>query len=123
MPETSLACPNCRYNFFVHCPSCHELVDTTDARPGATDACQNCSAPVNRFELGQMYASSVKTTVIADPVEEKDAWIGAPNPALRRGFRLNLAWVVDLLWLLAIALVIWALTQLPAWFNLTGLYN
>ncbi len=124
VPDTSLACPNCRYNFFVHCPGCHELLDTTDARPGVTESCHYCGVPVNRFELGQMYASELRAPSIplADPMESKENWVGAGIKEPKRR-SINLAWVVDVLWLLAIALMVWALTQLPAWFNLTGLYN
>jgi len=124
VPDTSLACPNCRYNFFVHCPGCHELLDTTDARPGVTDSCEYSSVPVNRFELGQMYASELRAPSIplSDPTESKFNWVGTGIKDPRRR-SISLAWVVDVLWLLAIALMVWALTQLPAWFNLTGLYN
>jgi hypothetical protein len=35
---------------------------------------------------------------------------------------LSFNWVVDLLWLITIILMVWALTQLPTWLNLSGLY-
>jgi hypothetical protein len=123
VPETSLACPECRYNFFVHCPGCHELVDTTEARAGVVDSCPYCSIPVNRFELGLMYAKDLSTPVLAAPIEDKNAWVGTVMEPPKQGFHFSVAWLVDVLWLLAIALVVWALTQLPAWFNMTNLYN
>jgi hypothetical protein len=36
--------------------------------------------------------------------------------------RPPLAWVVDLMWLVAIIVMVWALTQLPTWLNLSGQY-
>jgi hypothetical protein len=42
------------------------------------------------------------------------------GPKERRGLSFN--WVVDLLWLIAIVMMVWALTQLPTWLNLSGMY-
>jgi hypothetical protein len=33
-----------------------------------------------------------------------------------------MAWVVDFMWLVAIIVMVWALTQLPTWLNLPGQY-
>jgi hypothetical protein len=30
--------------------------------------------------------------------------------------------MVDLLWLIAVIMMVWALTQLPTWLNLPGMY-
>ena len=40
--------------------------------------------------------------------------------SVRRGLSFN--WVIDLLWLIAVIMMVWALTQLPTWLNLSGLY-
>src|SRR5205823_5170783 len=46
VPETMLNCPECSYSFFVHCPHCHELVDTSEARLGVTENCPYCNGPI-----------------------------------------------------------------------------
>jgi hypothetical protein len=130
VPETSLACPNCRYNFFVNCPHCHELVDTGDAVPGQVDPCPYCKAPINKMEMGM---GGVTDLVSQKNPGSRPADAGANsaafpamkqtlsrNPGERRALSFN--WVVDLLWLVAIVLMVWALTQLPTWLNLSGLY-
>lgn len=122
VPETSLACPDCRFNFFVHCPHCHELVDAGDARPGLNEGCPYCAHEINRYELGMIYATG-GTPPVAEAVETAKHWTGSLIQPPKRGFTLRLAWLVDVLWLVVIALMVWALTQLPAWFHLTGLYS
>jgi hypothetical protein len=42
------------------------------------------------------------------------------NTAQKKG--LNLSWLVDVLWLVAIVAMVWALTQLPTWLHLSGQY-
>ncbi len=128
VPETSLACPNCRYNFFVNCPACHELVDTADAAPGKIEPCPYCKAPINKMELGmggvvdlvsQKNPGSRPVDAIAVPFPTMEQDI----PNLKRGRRgLSFNWVIDLLWLVAVILMVWALTQLPTWLNLSGMY-
>jgi hypothetical protein len=130
VPETSLACPNCRYNFFVNCPHCHELVDTGDAVPGQVDACPYCKAPINKMEMGMggvtdLVSQKNPGSRPADAVANSTAFPAmkqtlSRNPGERRALSFN--WVVDLLWLVAIILMVWALTQLPTWLNLSGLY-
>jgi hypothetical protein len=44
----------------------------------------------------------------------------AEGPVVER--RPVLAWVVDFMWLVAIVVMVWALTQLPTWLNLSGQY-
>ncbi|MEO8286336.1 MAG: hypothetical protein ABI670_07840 [Chloroflexota bacterium] len=125
--DTSLACPQCRYNFFVNCPSCHELVDTSDAVPGQVEPCPYCRATINKMDLG--------LTGVADLVSQKspgsrpaDATIAAAAfPSMQAtpdiaGTAVAFNWLVDLLWLVVIVMMVWALTQLPSWLNLSGIY-
>jgi hypothetical protein len=129
--ETSLACPNCRYSFFVNCPFCHELIDTTEAVPDQLGPCPYCHKEVDRWSLGR--------GGIADLVSQKHpgsrpADSGpAPDPAfpamkqtlhinVKEKKGLNFGWLVDLLWLIAIVAMVWALTQLPTWLHLSGQY-
>jgi hypothetical protein len=130
VPDTSLACPNCHYNFFVNCPHCHELVDTAGAVPGQAEPCPYCKQPVNRMELGMggvqdlvsqknpgsRPAAAAAMTVAFPAMKQDIPGVKAP----RRGFRFD--WVIDLLWLVAVIMMVWALTQLPTWLNLPGMY-
>ena len=52
VPDTSLACPSCRYSFFVNCPFCHELVDTSDAKPGVMEPCPYCQNEISKMDMG-----------------------------------------------------------------------
>jgi len=130
VPDTSLACPNCQYNFFVNCPHCHELVDTAGSMPGQLEPCPYCKAPINRMELGMggvqdlvsqknpgSRPAAAAAMTVAFPSMQQDI-PGLKGP--RRGLRFD--WVVDLLWLVAVVLMVWALTQLPTWLNLPGMY-
>jgi hypothetical protein len=131
VPDTSLACPNCRYSFFVNCPFCHELVDTSDAKPGVTEPCPYCQNTITRMDMGlgtiNEYASQ-KNPGSRPGVPHSDPKHAFPTmhqqlvegPVVER--RPALAWVVDLMWLVAIIVMVWALTQLPTWLNLSGQY-
>jgi hypothetical protein len=122
VPETSLACPECRYTFFVHCPHCHELVDTSVSKEGVVEPCPYCSVSINKWDLAlNMARGLVMPHALAK--ESDNSWLGQPleDPALRRGF--NFGWLVDVMWLLIVVLMVWALTQLPTWLHLTDLYN
>ncbi|HET9494450.1 MAG TPA: hypothetical protein VFR15_09485 [Chloroflexia bacterium] len=131
VPDTSLACPNCRYSFFVNCPFCHELVDTSDARPGVSEPCPYCKNTITRMDMGlgtiNEYASQ-KVPGSRPGVQHVDPKLAFPSmnqqviegPMVER--RPALAWVVDLMWLAAIIVMVWALTQLPTWLNLSGQY-
>jgi hypothetical protein len=128
--DTSLACPNCQYNFFVNCPHCHELVDTAGSVPGKSEPCPYCKQPINRMELGMggvqdlvsqknpgsRPAAAASMTMAFPEMKQDIPGLKAP----RRGLRFD--WVVDLLWLVAVVLMVWALTQLPVWLNLPGMY-
>jgi hypothetical protein len=130
VPDTSLACPNCKYSFFVNCPHCHELVDTVGAVPGKTEPCPYCKQTINRMELGlggvqdlvsqknpgSKPAAAAAMTVAYPAMQQDIPGLKAP----RRGLSFN--WVVDLLWLVVVVLMVWALTQLPTWLNLPGMY-
>jgi hypothetical protein len=125
VPETSLACPDCGFNFFVNCPHCHELIDTSDAKPGVpAEPCPYCGSPVDKMELG-LNSSKGGSQKMADPRKQEGLFPAmqatfTPGPARQVGLSFN--WVVDLLWLIVIVAMVWALTQLPTWLHLTGQY-
>lgn len=123
--ETSLVCPECRYSFFVHCPHCHELVDTSTAKPGVVEPCPYCSVEISKMDLGLSNITGSIAPHGSAPKETEKSWVGEGlvRPSQRSGFLLTFGWVVDLVWLMLIALMVWALTQLPAWWHLTNLYN
>jgi hypothetical protein len=129
VPDTSLACPNCRYSFFVNCPFCHELVDTSDARPGVSEPCPYCQNTITRMDMGlgtinefasQKNPGSRPGIAHADPKQAFPSMYqqAVDGPVVER--RPAIAWVVDLMWLVAIIVMVWALTQLPVWLNLSG---
>ena len=122
VPETSLACPECRYTFFVHCPHCHELVDTSLAREGVIEPCPYCGVELNKWDLG---LNSSRGLIMPHAVakESDQSWLGEGIKGPRQRRVLNFGWLVDLMWLIIVVLMVWALTQLPAWLHLTGLYN
>lgn len=125
VPETSLACPECRYTFFVHCPHCHELVDTSMAVVGVIEPCPYCSVDINKMELGRINLTGVLEVRESEPKEDEKSWVGEglTRPNNRRGLLLTFSWLIDLVWLMLIVLMVWALTQLPSWWHLTNLYN
>jgi hypothetical protein len=124
--ETSLACPNCRYNFFVHCPHCHELVDAVDAQPNKKEACPYCSETLDRFELGvtgtERGAAYISERVKHESEAEAAMQKIAAKERRRRGRTFTFGWLVDLLWLVAIVATVWALSQLPVWLKLVNQY-
>lgn len=130
VPETSLGCPQCRYSFFVNCPHCHELVDTSDAVPGQTSQCPYCKANINKMDMGMGGVTDLVSQ--KNPGARPAAAGSGPNPAFpsmkqtldigSQGRHLTFGWVIDLLWLVAIVAMVWALTQLPTWLNLPGQY-
>jgi hypothetical protein len=130
VPETSLACPTCGYNYFVNCPYCHELVDTSHCVPGEVDPCPYCEKPVEGWKLG---LGGVPDLVSQKNPGSRPVEAGAgPDPAFASTKQVldidtsrhvrSFGWVVDLLWLVAIIAMVWAFTQLPVWFHLSGQY-
>jgi hypothetical protein len=125
VPETSLACPDCGFNFFVNCPHCHELIDTSDAKAGVPpEPCPYCGSPVDKMELG-LDSSKGGSQKMADPRRQGGLFPSmqatfATGPIRQVGLSFN--WVIDLLWLIAIVAMVWVLTQLPTWLHLTGQY-
>jgi hypothetical protein len=131
VPDTSLACPSCRYSFFVNCPFCHELVDTSDAKPGVMEPCPYCQNEISKMDMGLgtvNESASQKVPGSRPGVAHTDPKYAFPSmgqqlvegPVIER--RPAIAWVVDLMWLVAIIVMVWALTQLPTWLNLSGQY-
>jgi hypothetical protein len=128
VPETALACPNCGYNYFVNCPHCHELVDTSHCVPGEIDPCPYCEQPVEGWKLG--------LGGVPDLVSQKNPGsrpVGAgdgPEAAFASTKQVldidtsrhvrSFSWIVDILWLVAVIAMVWAFTQLPTWFHLSG---
>jgi hypothetical protein len=106
----------------VHCPHCHELVDTTDARLGVTEKCPYCASPINRLELGLVNAQGI-TSGRADAVETSLSWTGVGLTLPKKGFHISFGWLADLFALVVIVLMVWVLAQLPMWFNWAHLYN
>jgi len=122
VPDTMLACPECNYSFFVHCPHCHELVDTTDARPGVVEPCPYCGSHINKIEMGLINIQGISTAAPEIVGAQMTQWTGEAPPETRR--RMSPASLLaDFMVLVVIVLMVWALTQLPTWFNLTNLYN
>jgi hypothetical protein len=129
--ETSLACAHCGYSFFVNCPYCHELLDTSQAVPDKIEPCHYCAKEVDRWKLG---LGGVPDLVSQKNPGSRPAGAGAgPDPAfpaMKQTLQINTArkkglsfgWLVDLLWLIAIVAMVWALTQLPNWLHLSGQY-
>ncbi len=125
--ETSLACPECRFNFFVNCPHCHELIDTGDAKPGVIEPCPYCAKGVSKMELG-LTGSKAGAGAKVDGGARPDLTAFpamqdfATTTASATRHRSVLAWLADLLWLVVVIGMVWALTQLPTWLHLTGQY-
>ena len=126
VPETSLSCSNCRYNFFVNCPYCHELVDAVDAKPNVIEPCPYCSEKIDRFELGitgtEKGAAYISERVKSESKADKAMQKIAAKEKNHRARSVTFGWVVDILWLVAIIATVWALSQLPVWLKLTGQY-
>ncbi|MFL5734968.1 MAG: hypothetical protein ACJ78Q_17560 [Chloroflexia bacterium] len=122
VPETTLNCPECTYAFFVHCPHCHELIDTSDARAGVNENCPYCSGTINKMELGLINMQGIKMAR-ADATENSLSWTGVGLTLPKRGFHFGFGWMADLFALVVIVLMVWVLAQLPMWFNWTHLYN
>ena len=122
--DTALACPNCHFNFFINCPSCHELVDASEAAPGKATQCPHCSASIDLLQLGQSGvdgAVQYQSTKLAN-VGANSLLATSLDTDLRPRKRVGFGWVVDLVWLVTIIAIVWALTQLPTWLHLTGQY-
>ena len=131
VPDTSLACPNCRYNFFVNCPFCHELIDTSDGRPGVSEPCPYCQNTISKMDMGlgtinEFVSQKMPGSRPGAPHSDPKHAFPSMNQQLIEGpvveRRPAMAWVVDLMWLVAIIVMVWALTQLPTWLNLSGQY-
>jgi hypothetical protein len=124
VPETSLACPQCRYSFFVNCPHCHELVDTSEARPDNPEPCPYCGTTIDKMALGMAGVTGAipyESVPLSKDGQQYPAMLSG-TPEILAGRGLSFGWLVDLLWLAAIIAMVWALTQLPTWLNLPGQY-
>ena len=106
----------------MHCPHCHELVDTSDAVAGRVDPCPYCGSHINKLDLGLMNAQGIISSQLSDPIETKLSWTGLGLAEPRKRFRLSFGWVADLFVLIVLILMVWVLAQLPVWFNWTHLY-
>lgn len=124
VPETAIACPNCKYSFFVNCPSCHELIDTGEAGKDGSQTCPHCNAAIDSLKLGLARVGGS----VPYQSESLKGEIDSAFPSMRQVVTetsvgsARFGWVVDLLWLVAIVAMVWALTQLPTWLRLTGQY-
>lgn len=125
VPETSLACTRCGFSFFVNCPHCHELVDVIEAKPDVVEPCPYCGNNIEKMKLGMTNADPTLAYVSQRPVKP-DA--DAPQmkeymaQASRNRRNFSWSWVVDVMWLVAVVLMVWVLTQLPNWWHLAGQY-
>ena len=122
--DTSLTCPQCRYSFFINCPHCHELVDAADAKQGTKRDCPYCDKPLDLMELamaGTDSAISYKSTKSSSSSMSKEAMERLEAEHKIRP-PMSFRWVTDVVWLVAIIAVVWALSQLPTWLRLTGQY-
>jgi hypothetical protein len=122
--DTSLACPKCHFSFFINCPNCHELVDTSETAHGKAEKCPHCSASIDLIALGQSGvdgAAQYQSTKLAQEASRSLLATASDTDSGPRK-RVSFGWVVDLIWLITIIAVIWALTQLPTWLHLTGQY-
>jgi hypothetical protein len=122
--DTSLSCPQCKYSFFVNCPHCHELVDAADAKESADEPCPYCDKPINRLQLGMAGTDSTisyKSTKASGESMSKEAMerLEAESKVKRD---ISFRWITDVVWLVAIVAVVWALSQLPTWLHLAGQY-
>ncbi|MEO5951752.1 MAG: hypothetical protein ABIQ44_04710 [Chloroflexia bacterium] len=129
--ETALACPNCRYSFFANCPFCHELLDTGEAVPGQIEPCPYCAKDVDKFNVGLGgFADLVSQRNPGSRPGDSGKGPDPAFPAMKQTLQINtqqkkglrLGWLVDVLWLVAIVAMVWALTQLPTWLHLSGQY-
>jgi hypothetical protein len=126
--DTSMACANCHFSFFVNCPHCHELIDVSDAQPDHKEACPQCSTPISRMSLG---LQGVVGAPSYQSIPLKGSMVGGPAMQSRRvpssehtrtRTRISFRWLVDVAWLVVIIGAVWALTQLPVWLRWTGQY-
>lgn len=125
VPETSLSCTRCGFGFFVNCPHCHELVDVIDAKADVAEPCPYCNQSIEKMKLGMTSADATITYTSERPVKPEAM---APEmkqyikEATRRRGNFTWSWVVDVMWLVAIVLMVWVLTQFPSWWRLSGQY-
>jgi hypothetical protein len=125
VPDTSLSCTRCGFAFFVNCPHCHELVDVIDAKADVAEPCPYCNQSIEKMQLGMTSADTTITYKSERPVKPEAI---APEmkqymkDATRRRGNFTWSWVVDVMWLVAIVLMVWVLTQFPAWWHLSGQY-
>jgi hypothetical protein len=125
VPDTSLSCTRCGFAFFVNCPHCHELVDVIDAKAEVAEPCPYCAKSIEKMKLGMTSADPTLTYASERPVKPEAM---APEmkhyirEATRRRGNFTWSWVVDMMWLVAIVLMVWVLTQLPTWWHLSGQY-
>jgi ssDNA-binding Zn-finger/Zn-ribbon topoisomerase 1 len=125
VPDTSLSCTRCGFSFFVNCPNCHELVDVIDAKADEVEPCPYCAKPIEKMKLGMTSADPTMSYISERPVKPDGVALEMKNymrEATRRRGGFTWSWVVDVMWLVAIVMMVWVLTQLPAWWHLTGQY-
>lgn len=125
VPDTSLSCTRCGFSFFVNCPHCHELVDVIDAKADVTEPCPYCNTSIEKMKLGMTSADPTMNYSSERPVKPEavaPAMKQYMRDATRRKGGFTWSWVVDVMWLAAIVMMVWVLTQLPAWWHLSGQY-
>ena len=125
VPETSLACTRCGFSFFINCPHCHELVDVIEAKPDIVDPCPYCGNNIEKMKLGMTNADPTIAYVSQRPPQvdsETQQMKQYKAEASRRSRNVSWSWVVDVMWLVAVVLMVWVLTQLPTWWRLSGQY-
>ncbi|MDQ3930049.1 MAG: hypothetical protein M3328_12995, partial [Chloroflexota bacterium] len=125
VPDTSLSCTRCGFSFFVNCPHCHELVDVIEAKADVAEPCPYCGKSIEKMKLG-MTSTDPTMTYVSERPTKPDAVAPAMKQyikeATRRRGGFTWSWVVDVMWLAAIVMMVWVLTQLPAWWHLSGQY-
>ncbi|MDQ5823475.1 MAG: hypothetical protein M3441_04585 [Chloroflexota bacterium] len=125
VPDTSLSCTRCGFSFFVNCPHCHELVDVIDAQADVAEPCPYCNNSIEKMKLGMTSADPTMNYSSERPVKPEavaPAMKQYMKEATRRRGGFTWAWVVDVMWLVAVVMMVWVLTQLPAWWHLSGQY-
>ncbi len=100
-------------------------MDVIDAKPAAAEPCPYCGKPLEKMKLG--LTTTDPTTSYASERPSKPEAI-APEmkqyvrEAARRPGSFTWSWLVDVMWLVALVMMVWVLTQLPTWWHLSGQY-
>jgi hypothetical protein len=96
-----------------------------DAKADVAEPCPYCNQSIEKMQLGMTSADTTITYKSERPVKPEAI---APEmkqymkDATRRRGNFTWSWVVDVMWLVAIVLMVWVLTQFPAWWHLSGQY-